>query len=142
MMRFVPILMFLIISCASGFGQGQDSVKYVSAGPAEFQKALKGDPRALLVDVREFFEYRKQRIDHAVNIPSSGNIAWAADSIPKETPLFLYCTTGFRSKRTAARFCEMGFSEVYSLDGGIKAWKKSGLPVSREKIKRKKAGLR
>jgi rhodanese-related sulfurtransferase len=117
-------------------GQVPDSLKYISIGPAGFQKAYQNDSGAILIDVREFFEYKKSRIDHAVNIPSSGNLDIPADTLSKESSLFFYCTSGFRSKRVARRFYDKGFLKLYSLDGGINAWKKEGLAVNRKKIKK------
>jgi len=133
----VKLILFfgLLVLLNTANGQVHDSLKYTSIGPAGFQKALQNDEKALLIDVREFFEYKKVRIDHAVNIPSSGNLDISADTLRKDRSLFLYCTSGFRSKRVAKHFVEKGFVKVYSLDGGIKAWKKEGLPVNRKKIK-------
>ena len=117
-------------------GQVPDSLKYISLKPVEFQTAYNNDDKALLIDVREFFEYKKSRISPAVNIPSSGNLDVPADTLNKESSLFLYCTSGFRSKRVARQFYDKGFLKVYSLDGGITAWKKEGLPVNKKKIKK------
>jgi len=133
--KFIIFFGLLVLSGVAS-GQMPDSLKYTSIGPQEFQKELQNDDKALLIDVREFFEYKKKRIDHAVNIPSSGNLNISADTLKKDCSLFLYCTTGFRSKRAAKHFGEKGFVKVYSLDGGINAWKKQGLPVNRKKIKR------
>ena len=125
------LILFTVVS-----GQVPDSLKYISVGPAGFQKAYQSDSNAVLIDVREFFEYKKSRIDNAFNIPSSGNIDIPADTINKESSLFLYCTSGFRSKRVARQFYDKSFLKLYSLDGGIKAWKKEGFPVNRKKIKK------
>jgi rhodanese-related sulfurtransferase len=128
----------LLLSCNIIAGQVPDSLKYISIGPVGFQKAYQSDSNAVLIDVREFFEYKKSRIDHAVNIPSSGNLDVPADTLNKESSLFFYCTTGFRSKRVAKHFYDKGFFKLYSLDGGINAWKKEGQAVNKKKIKKSK----
>jgi rhodanese-related sulfurtransferase len=46
----------------------------------------------------------------------------------------LYCTSGYRSKKTAIKFYEKGFLRLYNLDGGIIAWKKAGLPVEKKRL--------
>lgn len=117
-------------------GQIPDSLKYISVGPAGFQKAYQSDSNAVLIDVREFFEYKKSRIDNAFNIPSSDNLDIPADTLNKKASLFLYCTSGFRSKRVAKQLYDKGFCKLYSLDGGIIAWKKEGFPVNRKKLKK------
>lgn len=134
----ISIVVFLVLRNTIS-GQIPDSLKYISVGPVEFQSALNNDGKALLIDVREFFEYKKSRLNNAINIPSSGNIDIAADTLNKELSLFLYCTTGYRSKRVARQMYDKGFPKPYSLDGGIKAWKKEGLPVNRKKIRKKAA---
>jgi rhodanese-related sulfurtransferase len=134
-MKLILSVFFLAL-CAVSSGQVPDSLKYISLNPGEFQKAYQSDDNALLIDVREFFEYKKSRIDNAVNIPSSGNIDISADTLNKEASLFLYCTSGFRSKRVAKQLYDKGFLKLYSLEGGITAWKKERLPVNRKKIRR------
>jgi rhodanese-related sulfurtransferase len=92
----------------------------------------------LIVDVREYFEYKRSRLKDAVNIQSSGNLESTVDTLDKFSHIFLYCTTDFRSIRVAKFLVENGFIHVYSLDGGIKAWKKAGLPVEKRKIRKGK----
>jgi rhodanese-related sulfurtransferase len=114
-----------------------DSLKYISLGPREFQEAFAKQDSTLLIDVREFFEYRKSRIRHALNIPSSGDLELAADTLNKGSHLFLYCTSGFRSKRVAKFFFDQGFQKACSLDGGINAWKKEGMDIDKKRLKKK-----
>jgi rhodanese-related sulfurtransferase len=133
-MRAVITVVFLIL-CSTLTGQVPDSLKYISLRPQEFQQAYNKEEKAMLIDVREFFEYKKSRIKNAINIPSSGNLEIAADSLNKESPLFLYCTSGFRSKRVAKFFYDQGFLRNYSLDGGINAWKKQKMEVDKKRLR-------
>jgi rhodanese-related sulfurtransferase len=116
--------------------QVSDSLKYNSLGPEEFISYYRSASRPLLIDVREPFEAKKI-IRGAVNIPSSGNIKAALDTANSKTPLFLYCTSGVRSKRVAILFYDKGFREIYSLKGGIKAWQKEGYPLVKARKRRK-----
>jgi rhodanese-related sulfurtransferase len=128
---------FLLIFFATAYSQKVDTVKYQSLEPYDFHlEYLKADT-AMLVDVREPFEFRGRRIKDAVNMPSSGDLDFAADTIDKNYAMFFYCTTDYRSKRIAEIFVKKGFTKVYSLDGGIVAWKKNGFPVIRRKRKGK-----
>jgi rhodanese-related sulfurtransferase len=129
------ILLFAVLSRVSG--QVPDSLKFKSLDPYYFHLNYLKEEKALLIDVREFFEYRKSRINGAVNIPSSGNIEIAADTIDKELHLFFYCTSGFRSKRVAIKFYDYGFRNLYNLEGGIAGWRKEGMAVSRKRIRRR-----
>lgn len=138
MKSIAVIIFFILIFCNSLSGQVPDSVKFKSLDPYYFHlNYLKEEP-ALLIDVREFFEYRGRRIKDAVNIPSSGNLEFTADTIDKNCALFLYCTTDYRSIRVARYFYEQGFSKIYSLEGGIVAWRREGMPVEKKRVRRKR----
>jgi len=132
-----PLIIFFLVICNVSRGQVPDSLKFISLGPLDFQRAYQNDDKAILIDVREFFEYKRSRLNDAVNIPSSANLEPSADTLNKGFSLFLYCTSGFRSKRVAKYFYDKGLPTLYSLDGGIQAWKKEGLPVNRKKIRKK-----
>jgi rhodanese-related sulfurtransferase len=137
-LRYLIISLFLILS---GTIQSQvtDSVKVRSLPPADFLAAYQKSERRMMIDVREFFEYKKSRLKDAVNIPSSGHLETSADTIDKSRDLFFYCTSGFRSKRVAKFFFEKGFLRVYSLDGGIIAWRKAGMEVEKKRIRKQDA---
>jgi rhodanese-related sulfurtransferase len=135
MKTFPLILMLILQSGLIANGQKTDSLRFKSLLPDDFSAQLKKEEKAMLIDVREPFEFRSSRLKNAVNIPSSGDLNFVADSISKEKALFLYCTTGFRSKRVAKYFCNKGFIKVYSLEGGISAWKKNHMPVDKKRIK-------
>jgi len=136
MKSYYILTAFILLLSSTSRGQVPDSLKFKSLPPAEFLKAYQNSYKALLIDVREFFEYKKSRLKDAVNIPSFGNLEVAADTINKSKELFFYCTSGFRSKRVAKFFYDKGFTNVYSLDGGIMAWKKDKLAVDRKRVKR------
>ena len=133
-------MLFINVVCLELSGQTADSVKYINLEPYDFHLEYLKDDTAMLIDVREYFEYKKSRIKGAVNIPSSGNIDMASDTIDKNMSLFIYCTTGYRAKKVAARMTEKGFLNVYNLDGGIKAWKEEGFPVEKKRLKGRKSG--
>jgi rhodanese-related sulfurtransferase len=136
MKKALPFVVVILSFCLESSGQPADSIKYKSLEPYDFHLAYLKDDKAILIDVREFFEYKKSRIKDALNIPSSGNIDFAADTIGKDKSLFLYCTTDYRSKRVAEKLAEKGFASVFSLEGGIKAWKKDGFQVERKKLRK------
>jgi thioredoxin 1 len=138
MKSFSAIIALLLFSYCYSIAQVPDSVKYKSLDPYYFHLDYLKTDTALLVDVREFFEFRRQRIKDAVNIPSSGNLEKSYDTINKNCSLFLYCTTDYRSERVAKKLYDIGFRKLFSLEGGIVAWRKEGFPVEKKKVKRKK----
>jgi rhodanese-related sulfurtransferase len=118
--------------------QSYGPIKYQSLEPYYFHmEYLKADS-AIMIDVREHFEFRGKKIRDAVNIPSSNNLEYSADTISKNYSLFFYCTTDYRSRRVAEYFHDQGFDKVYNLEGGIAAWKSDGFPVTKHIKKKRK----
>lgn len=88
---------------------------------------------AALVDVREPEEHARERIHKATLIPLSRFDASLVRAAAREAGgrVVLHCRAGTRSAegcRQAASLASEGV-EVYSLSGGIEAWKRAGLPV-------------
>lgn len=83
-----------------------------------------------LVDVREDHEFAK---DHARGARHLGKGIIERDIeavIPeKAAPIVLYCGGGFRSVLAADALQQMGYTNVVSMDGGIKAWRTAGGPL-------------
>ena len=117
--------------------QSSESLKYTSLEPYDFHLAYLRADSVLMIDVREHFEFRGKKIMDAINIPSSNNLEYTADTIDKNYSLFFYCSTDYRSRRVAEYFHDQGFTKVYNLEGGIVAWKKDGFPVTKKKSRRK-----
>ena len=81
---------------------------------------------AVIVDIREADERRRERIDGAVNCPVS-----AIDRIAIEgETLIFHCRSGGRTETHRSRLAERaGGRPWHVLDGGIEGWKQAGLPV-------------
>jgi len=123
-------------------GQVQDSIKYKSLDPYDFHLTYLQTDSSILIDVREPFEYKGKRIRGSINIPASGNLDTAADTLNKNFALFLYCTSGFRSSNAAKKLYAKGFYKLYNLEGGITAWRKDGLPCVKGSGRRAKGSGR
>ena len=87
---------------------------------------------AVLLDVRETKEYEGGRLPNAVHIPLSQLDGRAAELAKfKGRPIIAYCASGARSRMAGNALAGQGFTELYNLDGGIKAWKDAGLPLEK-----------
>lgn len=88
------------------------------------------ESKVRLIDVREDDEWRA---GHAAGAEHLGkgiierDIEAAAPE--KSTELILYCGGGYRSALAADVLQQMGYTNVYSMAGGWKAWKDSGAPI-------------
>lgn len=98
----------------------------------EYQERLKKGERWTLVDIREDHEWDERRIPGAVHI-SRGILERDIETrFPdKAEPLVLQCGGGFRSALSADNLQKMGYTNVVSLDGGIRDWIERGLPIEK-----------
>ena len=87
---------------------------------------------ALMLDVREPKEYEGGRVPNAMHLPGS-QLASRGQELRKLTgrPVIAYCDRGQRSRAAAAALAKLGFTEVYTLRGGLRAWSDAGLPVDK-----------
>ena len=96
----------------------------------ELKKRREENPSLCLIDVREDHEWQEQHIPGALHIPKDTLAAAIAKNIPEhECPIYLHCRGGTRSLQAAHTLLELGYKNVYSVDGGISEWEKSGYPV-------------
>ena len=83
-----------------------------------------------VLDVREDYEFAK---DHAKGARHLGKGIIERDvetCIPnKEEAILLYCGGGYRSVLAADALQQMGYTNVVSMDGGIKGLRDAGYPI-------------
>lgn len=91
---------------------------------------LRGGERFHFVDTREDSEWIEGHAASAIHI-GKGVIERDIESeIPdKNSEIVLYCGGGYRSALAADALQKMGYKNVYSMDGGMRAWRAAGLPV-------------
>ena len=84
------------------------------------------------LDVREDLEFAKDHAKGARHL-GKGVIERDVESlIPnKDEAIVLYCGGGYRSVLAADALQQMGYTNVVSMDGGIKAWRDAGYPMER-----------
>ena len=94
-------------------------------------KAKSGD--AMLIDVREENDWREGHAEGAKHLSRGIIELEIEDEIPDtNTPIICYCGGGSRSALVAETLQKMGYTNVRSLAGGMRAWKDAGLPTTRE----------
>lgn len=97
--------------------------------PNELKDKLDQD-NVILIDVREPAEYRSSSIDGACLIPLS---EISCDMLAsKEKPIVIYCASGKRSQDACRKLLVQDPTlDLYSLEGGITAWEKSGFSLKK-----------
>ncbi len=79
-------------------------------------------PGAVLLDVRTRQEYQEGHIPGSTNVPLAiiNNIS---DIVPdKDTPLYVHCQSGARSRQAVAYLGQMGYTNIKNI-GGISAYR-------------------
>jgi rhodanese-related sulfurtransferase len=87
---------------------------------------------ALILDVREDKEFASGHIPKAKHIPL-GKLASRMQELEKHKgkPILVTCRSGQRSARACGMLKKAGFETVYNQEGGIIAWERANLPVTK-----------
>lgn len=87
-------------------------------------------PETVLIDVREKDEWLAGHAAGAIHL-SRGLLEGAIEEkVPDlDTPILLYCAGGNRSALAAESLQRMGYTNVVSLAGGFRDWKKARFPI-------------
>ncbi|HXM21570.1 MAG TPA: rhodanese-like domain-containing protein [Terriglobales bacterium] len=86
----------------------------------------------VLIDVREESEYAADHLPGAVHLGKGIIERDVEDRVPDQnTPLVLYCGGGFRSALAADNLQKMGYTQVLSMDGGIRGWREKGFTLTK-----------
>src|SRR6476469_6578076 len=101
-------------------------VKEVSVEEAQQQQ----HGGALLVDVREDNGWEAGHATSAIHLGRGIIERESIEKIPHvSAELILYCGGGFRSLLSAYNLQKMGYTNVFSMAGGWRAWKDAGAPA-------------
>ena len=142
-MRFegiaASVLTFVIVGSCAGQAPGDDNPpargESVDVEGGQYRDIIVPELQAMLED-KDFPLIN-------VHVPFAGNLPDTDDSIPfneiasnldrlpadKDARIVLYCRTGPMSERAAAALVGLGYTDVYSLVGGVVAWSNAGLPL-------------
>lgn len=109
--------------------KGQNSKAVVqNLDVKSYAEKLQTTSNPQLIDVRTPQEYASEKINEAQNINWNGSDFVAqAEKLDKTKPVFVYCKVGGRSAQAADKLAELGFKEIYNLDGGVMKWNASGM---------------
>jgi len=87
-----------------------------------------------ILDVRTPAEYAAVHVEGSRSVPLDRlypPAEAAARNGTADAPIYLLCRSGGRAARAWSQFHGAGFENVFTIDGGIDAWQKAGLPVVR-----------
>lgn len=88
--------------------------------------------KGVLIDVCSSSEYAAGHAVGARNVPLDSFEATLPATVKnKALPLVLVCASGGRANRAAAAARKLGYSNVQTLAGGLKAWRDANLPIEK-----------
>ncbi|MGA7220603.1 MAG: rhodanese-like domain-containing protein [Candidatus Sulfotelmatobacter sp.] len=99
----------------------------------EVKKKMDNGGKFVLVDVREESEFAKDHLPGAIHL-GKGVIERDIEArVPDlHAEIVLYCGGGFRSALAADNLQKMGYTNVISMDGGIRDWRQKSYPLTKE----------
>lgn len=108
------------IACGAG-AANSDLIKVL---PCEaFEQAVQAAKTTQLIDVRTPEEFNQGTISGAINVDYKGeHFKNEIGKFNKEEAIFVFCARGGRSNAAAVICEELGFKEIYDLEGGFTAW--------------------
>lgn len=90
-----------------------------------FKTKLATVPAPQLIDVRTPEEFNRGSLDGALNMNfRSDNLENQLNTLDKSKPVFIFCQAGGRSGKCYKKMKDMGFKEVYDMEGGYGSWSK------------------
>ena len=98
----------------------------------EVKERLDRGDKFLLVDVREESEFAKDHLPGAIHLGKGVIERDIEGRVPDlNTPMVLYCGGGFRSAMAADNLQKMGYTNVISMDGGVRDWREKNFPMTK-----------
>jgi rhodanese-related sulfurtransferase len=84
----------------------------------------------VLLDVRTPAEFAAGHLEGAIMIDfNAGNFRAEAEKLDINKRYLVYCRTDNRSGQAVTIMKDLGFKEIYDMDGGITEWQAAGYPV-------------
>jgi rhodanese-related sulfurtransferase len=100
---------------------------------SEVKKKMDRGDSFYLVDVREDREWDENHLPNSIHLGKGIIERDIEKTIPDPgAEIILYCGGGFRSALAADNLQKMGYTNVWSMDGGFKGWVSAGYPLAKK----------
>ena len=126
------LLLLLIASCAP---QQQKELQNIDAHRTKELLDNKEKTGLFVLNVHTPYEGKLEKTDAIIE--DWENIAAHTDKLPKDknTPLLVYCRTGRMSTSATKQLQDIGYTKIYHLNGGMKAWDAAGYTITAKTFK-------
>jgi rhodanese-related sulfurtransferase len=130
----IPIAIITLFACGNAENHNnqpetnvQSTQAVVKNVNAEEFKSLVEKGNGIVLDVRTPQETAQGVIPNAVTIDFyAPDFKEQVNKLDKNKPVYVYCKSGGRSSNAAQILKDLGFKEIYNLNGGITAWQANG----------------
>jgi rhodanese-related sulfurtransferase len=115
------------VGLLAGCSSSNEATKKVD--PVEFSEVI-AQPGVIILDVRTPEEFNAGHIANAVNINmADSNFSNEVSKLDKNATVAVYCRSANRSAVATKEMAELGFTDMYDMQGGIIDWEAAGGPV-------------
>ena len=120
----IAVAVIASVGVLSGCSGGNEATKKVQ--PVEFSKVI-AQPGVIILDVRTPEEFFAGHIANAININvADGSFAAQVSKLDKNATVAVYCRSANRSAVATDEMAELGFVDMYDMQGGILDWEAAG----------------
>jgi len=127
--KFIAALATLVLALTGCSSSGSASPQL---GIEEFA-AKTAEANVVVLDVRTPAEFAEGHLANAINIDfQSGNFESEISTLDKNATYAVYCRSGNRSGQAVKVMADLGFTDLYDMDGGVIDWAAAGKPLYTE----------
>jgi rhodanese-related sulfurtransferase len=101
-------------------------VPTIYSSKVKLAQAEELDAYKVILDTRSIDEFRISHIEGAQYLGFDDFESNFNPGIPKDEPILVYCSIGYRSEIIALKLKNMGYTRVLNLNGGIFGWLNKG----------------
>ena len=124
--------MLLAVALASGFALMLPVLTKSGGLDPQTMVQLMNRDKAVVIDVCEPDEFAKGHVIGSKNVPLGQLEAKLPQVVKnKSAQVVMVCQVGARSARAAAAARKLGYENVQSLSGGLKAWQAASMPIEK-----------
>lgn len=137
-MKIISALFILLVACSQTPQiKEKHSDTFQNLPPEKVKELLdkKEEMGLFVLNVHTPYEGELEKTDAIIE--DWENIPAHVDQLPKDknAPILVYCRSGRMSESAVKQLQGLGYTNLYHLNGGMKAWDVAGLPVKNKSFK-------
>jgi rhodanese-related sulfurtransferase len=132
LLALLLVLPLTAAACGGGDADTATAARVQTVAATRAAEVIEDAPDGLVVlDIRTPEEFAAGHIAGAVNVDYyEASFRDQLDALDKDVPYVMYCRSGSRSSDARGIMEELGFQEVYELDGGVLSWDQAGYSLT------------